>query len=146
VAGVRGVRETLAALKSVQPLINIANRAAVQGAAQNAASTLQGTAPSAPLSNMAGDGPTRTDVRSGRSEGNNRERLVSVVLVGPRWTVASDMARKGEGTMVPNLNAKYGGASRWAWPVVERAMPTIQGRIIASVEAVEKAVTVKMRY
>jgi hypothetical protein len=95
---------------------------------------------------MAGGGPVKTDVRKGKSEGPDRQRMVSVVLYAPRWTVASDMAMGGDSSMSPNLTSKYGGASRWAWPVVEQAMPGIYERMVATIEVVQNTVTVKMRY
>jgi hypothetical protein len=139
---VTGVRETIAALRKVEP--NLAREAIRQmkAPAAPAMAALRATAPAAPLSGMGGYGPTKVAAKyGGRQKPGGVWPLLTIRLTATGWTVASDMARNsspGE-TMVENLDRKYrGGASRWAWPTVERFAPAMVQGVRLAVLTVER--------
>lgn len=137
---VEGVASTVKLLRSVDK--KLAQRAVndIKRPAIPAAAAVRAAAPAAPLSNLGGYGPTKAGVKyGGRAVGKERP-LVRIRLTGPGWTIVSDMARRsspGE-TMTRNLQAKWGGASRWVWPTVEARMPSMIAAIKDAVRQVEK--------
>lgn len=138
---IEGVRETIATLRKVEPALAREAVKSIKAPAVATAMALKAAAPAAPLSGMAGFGGTKATANyGGRADANGERPLVKIRLTGPGWTVASDMARKaspGE-SMVRNLTAKWGPASRWAYPTVEPRVPGIVAGVKAAVLKVER--------
>jgi hypothetical protein len=96
---------------------------------------------------MGAYGPVKTSANYGGRRKGDEYPLVKIKLTAPGWTVASDMAAQetpGE-SMVTNLGNKYGGASRWAWPTVERNLANIQVAIARAVAEVERLANQSLR-
>lgn len=147
-AKVEGVASTIRTLRGIDKALARESIKAIKAPTGPTVSDMKGTAPEAPLSGMKGFGPTKAAARYGGRPGADGTRpLVTIRLNGPGWTVASDMARRsspGE-TMVRNLTRKYGGPSRWAWPVVERHLPRMITAIKDAVRAVERQANQAMK-
>ena len=151
VGEIEGVRETLATLRKIEPALARQAVKDIKAPAMPAAAALRAVAPAVPLSGMGNYGPVKTSANYGgrKSSGARGQEwpLVRIKLGGPGWTVASDMARNetpGE-SMTTNLTAKYGGASRWAWPTVEQHLSQIQAAIAHAVQEIERLTTAAMK-
>jgi len=141
VGQVEGVRETIKALRAVEPALAREAVKNIKAPAQPAAAALKSAAPAVPLSGVGYYGPTKVSVNYGGKPRGDVWPLVRIRLTGPGWTVAADMARKsapGE-TFTQNLTRKYGAASRFAWPTVERFLPAVTASIVKAVADVERA-------
>lgn len=147
---VSGVRETIATLRKLEPSLARQAIKDIKAPALTTAAQLRATAPAVPLSHMGYTGPVKATAKYGgrsRSAAAREFPLVSIRLTGNGWTVASDMARKaGPGeTMVRNLTAKYGKASRYAWPTVEQRMALVQAAIARAAKEVERTLSREMK-
>lgn len=143
-AKVEGVASTIRELRQIEPKLAREAINTIKAPTGPAVSDVRATAPAAPLSGMGGYGPTKAAAKYGGRAGSDGTRpLVRIQLKGPGWTTASDMARQsspGE-SMTPNLLRKYGPASRWVWPTVERHMPAMIAAITDACRAVERQTT-----
>jgi hypothetical protein len=148
---VRGIPETIKQLHLVDPELTRAEIDDIYGAAKAAAAALRSSVPRIPLSNMEDGGAVRASVTRGSVSpdmryGINSRRLATVRLTGPKFAVISDMARVSHGsTMVANLTGKYGGASRWVWPTVERYIPQFAAMIELAIKRTEVKVNLALR-
>jgi hypothetical protein len=137
---VEGVRATLKTLREVDSKLARQAVADIKRPAQPALAALKSAAPAVPLSNMGNYGPVKVRAKYGGRRRGDTWPLVRIQLTAPGWTVASDMAMNstpGE-SMVANLTAKYGTASRWVWPTVMRFEPSMVAAIKDAVRRVEK--------
>ena len=153
-AHVLGVPETIAILRRVEPKIAYQAIQRIKAPAGAAAAKLTVTAQQTPLSKMEGGRPPKVSVRyGGKKRPDGTTNLVSIALVQGRWSVASDMARIDhvskktgrQGTMVRNLKAKYGPASLWVYPVVERYRGPMVAGIQAAVKVAETEANAQLR-
>ena len=145
---IEGVRATLATLRKLEPALARQSVRDIKAPAVPTALALRAVAPPIPLSGMGAHGPVKATANyGGRRQRSGGWPLVKIKLTAPGWTVSSDMARNstpGE-TMVRNLSARYGGASRWAWPTVEQHMQSLQAAIARAVAKVERDATDAMK-
>lgn len=139
-AKVEGVRGTIKELRGVDAKLARQAVADIKRPTTPALAALRATAPSVPLSRMGNYGPVKVRAKYGGRKRGNQWPLVRIQLTAPGWTIASDMARdSGPGeTMVANLTAKYGSASRWVWPTVLKYEPDMVAAIKAAIREVER--------
>jgi hypothetical protein len=138
-AEVEGVRGTIKTLRTLDTKLARQAVADIKRPAGPAVAALKAAAPAIPLSNMGDYGPVKARAKYGGRKRGNQWPLVRIQLTAPGWTVASDMAMNstpGE-SMVANLTAKYGTASRWVWPTVMRFEPDMVAAIKDAIRRVE---------
>lgn len=135
---VLGVNGTIQDLLALETVATKAEAIEIMNTAKSAAAALRAGVPNPALSNME-VGPIRAHVErssGGRYYGQpNSHRLGSVHLTGPVMAVISDMAmitRAASGTLVPNLSAKFGRASRFVWPTVTRFTAGFKADIVVA--------------
>lgn len=147
---IEGVDAVVRNLRRIEPELAMRSVAKMKAPATGAAAAVRATAPRKVLPGVAkkSSGPVRTRVKfGGRKRADGSKNLLSVALVGPRWTVAADMAARNHGsnTFVTSLNARYGGASRFMWPTVEKFVPQIVAGLRAAVAETERTLSDAMR-
>lgn len=135
---VQGVNGTIQDLLALETVATKAEAVQIMNSAKAAAAALRANVPNPALSNME-TGPVRAHIKrggGGRYYGKtNSHRLGSVHLTGPVMAVISDMAmvtRAASGTLVPNLNARFGRASRFVWPTVTRFTAGFKSDIVVA--------------
>jgi len=144
---VEGVRETMKALRSLDAQVARESLKAIKAPAVATAAQLRSVAPAQPLSGMPSYPVKATANYGGRARASGDRNLVKIRLTGGGWTVASDMAREsapGE-SMTRNLTAKYGQASRWAWPTVEQRVASIQRAVVQACKDAEQTLNRLLR-
>lgn len=144
---VTGVRETIATLRRLEPALARQAVKDIKAPALTTAAQLRAIAPAVPLSHMGYTGPVKATANYGGKPKGDTYPLVRIRLTGNGWTVASDMARQaspGE-SMVRNLTAKYGPASRYAWPTVEQRLTLIRVAIARAVKEVERTLSRELK-
>lgn len=149
---VEGVRETVSALRSLEPALAREAIRDIKAAAEPARTGVVQDTPDRPLSGMTGP-PVKASTRyGGRGRPGPRGTeypLVRIRLDGPRWTAAADMAMTGHTAAgrawVRSLSARYGGRSRFVWPAVDRYRGQAAAAIAVAAAAVETRLTRELR-
>lgn len=144
---VRGIEPTLVILRETEELIVEASRDEVYQAAKRASAALRAGVPEQPLSGIKNEGPVRAAAYRGGKDLRGNKRLASVLLRGPKWVVVADMAArpKKSKTFVPNLNAIWGQASRWAWPIVRKYTSQFEASTRLGVRGAEVSISRRMK-
>lgn len=155
-AKVTGVQETMRTLKAVEPALQRQAVKDVKWAAEPIRAATAAAIPvEPPLSGMDHRGRTGWGARGARTvstkyggrRGNDRENwpLVSILVRGVGGSIY-DMAGRGStgSSLASNLSARYGGASRAAWPTAERYLPAVQAAVLKAVTTVSQEANVKL--
>lgn len=139
---VTGAKEAMRALRQIEPTLARQAVQDIKSAAEPARSAIASAAPAQVLSRVPAGRVRVTTNYGGRARASGETTLVRIRLVGPRWTAAGEFAMVDHAghTFARNLRAKYGGAPRFAWPVVDRMGSEWQAAVTAAVNDVERTV------
>lgn len=161
---VQGVKETLKALKQIDPELRKAAVKEMRTAAQPLVSEVKAGMPDQPLSGWKEEGELgwRTNKvkqsvklkfggRKIRGQGGNQYPLLRLVIGSPAGA-AFDKAGRRNAPRTPQgqsfinaLTRKYGSASRRAWPATEKHMDSIQRGVLQAVDKAAAEVNKEIR-
>lgn len=158
---VYGIKETLAALKEIDPALRRSALKQMRQAGQPLAAAVSQALPGEPpISGMARGSiayqpgrARKASIRTGgrASPGSDETPLVKL-FVPDGAAMAADMAGKtssGSGSgvsMIAALSARYGSASRFVYPAVEANMPTVVDAVKRAAEDASAQISRKLVY
>lgn len=147
---VYGVRDTLAALKDIEPKLKREAMKSIRDAARPMAAMIETQIPtSAPLRGMDNDGrlgwgrvsrKVTTKVGGRRSHSKDEWPLVSFALKSAPLQLFDMAGRKGRNHLDEMLTPKFGPASRAAWRTEEPFREQTQRAILEAIKEMSKTV------
>jgi hypothetical protein len=153
-----GMRETLAALRELDPAIRRQTLAEMRKAAQPLAAAVSAAIPAdAPLSGMArgrmaySSRSRKVTAKTGGRKSKSRDSWPLLRVATTSYGAAVfDMAGKGSSgsgsgaTLIANLTSRYGSPSRAVWPAAERMMPEVTKAVVAACDRAAAQVNTKL--
>lgn len=146
---VYGVRETLAALKDIEPALRKEAMKSIRDAARPMKAAIEAKLPTqAPLSHMDNDGrlgwrnaDRRVKIKVGGRKGRGRDEwpLLRLSLVSAPISLFDMAGRKTSNPLASQLN-RYGDASRAAWAVDLQLREEAQKAVLEAIKEMSKTV------